>query len=134
SAAPNYSGMSYKWDLSALVQSKGDPAKIAAAGTNEAPLSVYWLNDFPAMGGEELGLSEAAHQANIYVELTDGTDRAPLTVTNVDCGDGNLPRPSAALTDGSDHKAIAFGMVAALDQDPCDADSRGPGNPGVPFA
>lgn len=133
-AVPNYSGMSYKWDLSSLIQSKGDPARIAVAGTDEAPLSVYLLYDFPAMGGQDFGMSEAAHQVNTYVELADGTDRAPLSVTYVDCGDGNLPRPQAARTDGSNHNAIAFGMVAVLDQNPCDTDPRGGGSPGVPFA
>jgi hypothetical protein len=67
------------------------------------------------MGGGS-GVSEAAHQINTYVEITNGTDRAPLNITQVDCGDGNLPRPSAALTDGNNHAAVAFGIVAVLDQ------------------
>lgn len=132
--APNHSGMSYNWDLSSLIQAKtGDPAMIGVAGTDANPISVYWLYDFAALGGAA-GISEAAHQINMYVELTDGTDRAPLAITNVDCGDGNLPRPRAALTDGANHNVLAFGMVSVLDQDPCDTDPRGPGSPGVPFA
>lgn len=134
SITPAYGGMSYQWNLSTLIQSKGDPEKIAVAGTDEQPFSVYWMYDFPAMGGEDGALSEAAHQVNTYVELTDGTDRVPLSITSVDCGDGSLPRPQAALTDNADHNAIAFGMVAVLDQNPCDTDPRGPGSPGVPFA
>jgi len=130
---PDHLGMCYKWDLSSLIQSKGNPSKIAVAATDTDPFSIYWLFDFPVIGGGE-DLSEAAHQVNTYVEITDGTDRAPLIVTNVDCGDGNLTRPKAALTDGSDHNAIAFGMVAVLDQDPCDTDACGPGSPSVPFA
>ncbi|HPD31609.1 MAG TPA: hypothetical protein PLL20_16575 [Phycisphaerae bacterium] len=129
----NRVGMSYKWDLATLISNKGDPGKMAFAVDNTKPLYIYWLHDFPAMGGPS-GVSEGAHEINTYVELTDGTDRAPLNITNVDCGDGNLPRPRAALTDGTNHNAIAFGMVAVLDQDPCDTDSRGPGSPSTPFA
>jgi hypothetical protein len=84
--------------------------------------------------GAGTSLWDGAHQANFYVELTDGIDRAPLNITNVSCGDGNVTRPVAALTDGASHKAIAFGMVAVLDQNPCDTDARLPGSPGVPVA
>lgn len=126
-------GMGYKWDLSGLIQSKGDPSRIAVAGTNEAPFSAYFLLDAMATGGTQL-VSDGAHQLNVYVELTDGTDRAPLDITMVPCGDGGIDRPKAALTDGSNHNALAFGMVAVLDQDPCDTDPRIPGSPGVPVA
>ncbi|MBI4580376.1 MAG: hypothetical protein HY718_11780, partial [Planctomycetes bacterium] len=132
-ADPNWVGMSYKWDLAGYIQNdSGNPLLVAVAGSNAAPLSVYWLHDFPNVGGHT-GISEPGHQVNTYIELTDGTDRAPLTVTNMDCGDGNVTRPRAALTDGNDHNALAFGMVAILDQNPCDTDPRGGGSPGVPF-
>jgi ELWxxDGT repeat protein len=131
---PRRAGLSYKWDLASLIQAKtGDASKVAAAATDSQPLSAYWVFDFPAMGGNS-GVSAAAHQINTYVELTDGTDRAPLAITQVDCGDNGISRPKAALTDGTVHKAIAFGLVAVLDQNPCDTNSRGPANPGVPFA
>ncbi|UCD30097.1 MAG: hypothetical protein JSV03_06390 [Planctomycetota bacterium] len=130
---PDHLGMSYKWDISSLLQAKYDPSKVAVAATDTDVLSIYVYYDFPAIGGYE-GMSEAAHQVNTYVELTDGTDRAPLSITNVKCGDGPLTRPMASLTDDSNHNAIAFGMMAALDQDPCDTDPRGGNHPGVPFA
>jgi len=130
---PPHNGMNYKWDLSDDIDGRGDPSKIAVAGTDSNVFSVYWLFDFPAMGGAD-GISEAAHQVNTYVELTDGTDRAPLDISYVDCGDGNITRPKAALTDSSNHNAIAFGMVAVLDQNPCDTDARGPNSPSAPFA
>jgi hypothetical protein len=127
--------MNYMWDLAPVIQAKGDASKVAVAATDANPLTAYWLFDFPNLGGLVGATSiEMAHQANFYVELTDGVDRAPLVLTNVDCGDGNLPRPKAALTDGTLHQAIAFGMVAVLDQNPCDNDLRSQGSPGVPFA
>ncbi len=130
---PPYGGMNYKWDWASLIQSKTGAAKDAVVGTDDSPLSIYWLFDNPTNGGTEFML-EAGHQVNTYVELTDGVDRVPFTVTSVDCGDGNLSRPRVALTDGSNHNAIAFGMVAVLDQDPCDKDPLSGGSPGVPFA
>lgn len=135
-AEPPHSGWSYKWDLASLIQQRsGNTEMVAVAGTDGNTFSVYWMHDFPAMGGPGDGaISDGAHQVNTYVEITDGSDRAPLNLTYVDCGDGSLPRPKAALTDGTTHNAIAFGMVAVLDQDPCDTDPRGGGSPGVPFA
>lgn len=126
-----HTGIGYKWNIGSLINSR-DPGKIALVGTNQNVITIGATFDVPAQGGD--GLSEAAHQVNHYIELTDGVDRAPLDITLVDCGDGNLPRPTAALTDGTYHNAIAFGMVAVLDQNPCDIDPRGPASPHVPFA
>lgn len=128
----DHAGMSYKWDLVPVIQAH-DAAKSAVAGTDANVLSVYWVHDVSGLGAGS-GIWDGAHEANFYIELTDGVDRAPLNITNVSCGDGNVTRPVAALTDGTSHKAIAFGMVAVLDQNPCDTDSRVPGSPGVPVA
>lgn len=133
---PARKGISHKWDLTAVIQDPiHDPSKIAVTGTDTDPLIVAWTFDFPTLGGGSNLVIEAAHQSNLYVELTDGIDRAPLNITNVNCGDGaGFTRPKAALTDGTPHKAIAVGMIAVLDQDPCDTDARGPNSPAVPYA
>ena len=133
-AVPDHVGMSYKYDLGALIAAKTGGAKHWAMGTDAAPIKTYWLLDMPFQGAATPGVSESAHQENLYVELAEGGDRAPLGITYVDCGDGNVLRPQAALTDGMVHRAVAFGMVAVLDQNPCDTDARAPGSPGVPVA
>lgn len=134
-AEPTRGGWTYKLDLASMVQDRsGDPNMVAVTGTDESVLSVYWLYDFPAMGQPNDMPSHGGHQINNYIELTDGVDRAPLDITYVDCGDGNLGRPRAALTDGTIHGAVAFGMVAVLDQNPCDEDWRGRFRPGIPYA
>ncbi len=131
--APDHAGLSYKWDLVPVIAAH-QAGMSAVAGIDSNVLSVRWMHDWSGQGTDNTSPLATAHQSNFYLELTDGVDRAPLDITHVDCGDGNLPRPKAALTDGNSHNAIAFGMVSVLDQDPCGTEPRLPGSPGIPTA
>ncbi len=130
-ASPAVVGVSHKWDLTPVIQSlPNGTGKIAVAGTNQNPFVMGCnLLDAPTSGGgaNRLQCKQIAHQFNGLVELTDGADRAPVIITNVDCGDGaGWTRPRASLSgDGQPHNVIAAGMLAILDQDPCDVTSFG---------
>ncbi len=137
-ATPTQVGIGYKWDLTAEMQSyEAGAGKVAVAGSDQNPWTFGAIIDGPTIGGgnNRIEARQAIHQLNFLVEATDGTDRAPLVITNVNCNDGSaFTRPKAALSgDGQPHKAIAAGLLAIMDQEPCDTSAMGPQSPNVPL-
>ena len=89
-------------------------------GTSTEPLTLYFYLDLPKPG---VSGNFIAAQMNRYVELTDGSDRAPAGVQIFDCGDGKF-RARVPVEDGLDHDAIAIGVFAVLDTNPCSPEVR----------
>ncbi len=81
-------------------------------GTTAAPLRLdFWL---------DTGVQGSGPEANGYVELVLGSDRAPTDHT-LSSGCGPWPIIHEGWPPGETvHAALAFGMLAYLDSDPCD--------------
>ncbi len=120
-------GSGNKRDLVPLIQNL-DASKSAVIGTDANPISIHFRLDLPSFGYD----NQWARQSTWIMELTDGVDRAPVgPVSMVDCG-GGVFRPKIPLTDGSSHNVFAIGVIAQLDQNPCDIDPDVPDFSDVP--
>ncbi|MDM8005455.1 MAG: hypothetical protein QUV05_04795 [Phycisphaerae bacterium] len=102
-----YDGSSHRFDMLPEIVAL-DPGKGSVNGTDDHPLIIAYILDLP---GDATHRFPAA-QANRYLELTDGTDRAPAQVNLVDCN-GKI-RPNVPVDDGFDHHAVAVGVFAAI--------------------
>ena len=120
-------------DFTDAIQYRGNVDSVIANGANGTDtdpliLDVFMNNDPSAATGTE-------DNAMSYIELTWGDDRAPTDYILRTCGltgpypiimanwlypqiaDPKPPKPTTV------HKAVAFGVVAALDKDPCDLET-----------
>lgn len=133
---PTQYGISHKWDLVPVIQSV-DATRDAVAGTDASAFAFGCILDAPTNGGgsNHQEVRQAVHQINFLLEITDGVDRAPIVLTDIDCADGSgFTRPRLDLTgDGQAHNVFAFGLLAVADQDPCDTSAIGPQSPKVPL-
>jgi hypothetical protein len=111
-----FDGTSHRHDLVPRIQEL-EPTKGSVNGTDTNPLVLSFVLDLP---GDSMHRFEAS-QTNRYVELTDGSDRAPADITIVVCDPETNPkwRPQVAHDDGLpdelDHHAIAVGVFALLE-------------------
>jgi hypothetical protein len=115
-----FDGTSHRHDLRPRI-TELDPANGSVNGTDNDPLVLQFVLYLP---GDSMHRYEAS-QANRYIELTDGSDRAPTEVSILECGDDPNPannkfRPHVATDDNFDHNAIAIGMFAATGPNVCD--------------
>lgn len=112
-------GTSHRMNMVPRIQEL-DAAKGSVNGTDENPLTLEFVLDLPGDSTKRF----AAAQTNRYIELTDGSDRAPVVVELVACDETKI-RPKAPVDDGLDHNAIALGMLALIDADgPCTPEQR----------
>ncbi len=107
-------GTSHRHDLVPRIEALNS-AKGSVNGTDADPLVLEYVLDVWGNGVHSYG----AAQVNRYIELTDGDDRAPAKVVYQNCID-NKWRPKVARENGKNHSAIAIGIFAVIDPDPCE--------------
>ena len=112
-------GTSHRHDLVPRIQELDEIPQMgwgSVNGTDDDPLVLEFVIDAYGDDTHRYG----AAQVNRYIELTDGSDRAPAEIEYQQRVD-NKWRPKVDLVDReTDHDVIAIGIFAVLDPDPCE--------------
>ena len=117
-----YYGTSHRHDLVPQIEQL-DPAKGSVDGTDDDPLVLEFAMDVWGDAYHRYG----AAMVNRYIELTDGSDRAPAEVTITNCVGLEKMRPQVArgtAVDGEYHNSIAIGIFAVIDEEVCGGDGE----------